>query len=167
MIVDALEGAKYLSFNIDSNVFAIDISRVREILDITTITKVPRTPEFMLGVLNLRGGVVPVIDLRRKFDMGSTEITIHTCVIIIETSLEGETVVIGAMADSVDEVFNLENEDIEPAPKIGTAMDTRFLKGVGKKDNEFVLILDMDRVLSDREKEIMQSSGDEGAAGAE
>jgi purine-binding chemotaxis protein CheW len=122
---------QYLSFNLDDEVFALDISKVREVLEYTTVTKVPQTPAFMQGVINLRGSVVPVIDMRLKFGMSVTEKTINTCVIIVEINLDGHTTVLGAMADSVQEVFELEADQIEPAPEIGTRLKTEFIKGMG------------------------------------
>jgi purine-binding chemotaxis protein CheW len=142
---------QFLSFNLAEEVFALDITKVREVLDFTSVTKVPQTPDFMRGVINLRGSVVPVADMRLKFGMSETEQTVSTCIIIVEVELEDETLVIGALADSVREVFDLDNDQIEPAPKIGTHLNTEFLKGMGKKDDEFILILDIDKVFTSEE----------------
>ncbi len=129
---------QYLSFDLDEEVFALDIAKVREALDFTKTTKVPRTPDFMRGVINLRGSVVPVVDLRLKFGMSETAKTVNTCVIIVEINLDGENIVIGALADSVQEVFELGPDKIEPDPKIGTKPDADFISGMGKKDEEFI-----------------------------
>ena len=137
-----------LTFTLGEERFALDIARVREVMDYTTVTKVPRTPEYMSGVINLRGVVVPVVDMRRKFGMSPTEKTVSTCVIIVELVLEGETVVVGAMADSVCEVIDLESAQIEPAPRIGTSLNTEFIKGMGKHNETFIIILDIDRCFS-------------------
>jgi purine-binding chemotaxis protein CheW len=137
-------------------VFALDISKVREVLEYTTVTKVPKTPAFMKGVINLRGSVVPVIDMRLKFGMSVTEKTINTCVIIVEINLDGDTTVLGAMADSVQEVFELETDQIEPAPEIGTRLKTEFIKGMGKRDDSFIIILDIDKVFSSEEVAMVQ-----------
>ncbi len=142
------ETVQYLTFTLSDEVFAIDVGKVREILELTTINKVPRTPEFMRGVINLRGSVVPVIDLRLNFGMERTEQTINTCIVVIEVELEGENIVLGALADSVREVVEMEPELIEPAPRLGTKLNTDFIKGMGKVDNEFVMILDVDKVFS-------------------
>jgi purine-binding chemotaxis protein CheW len=150
---------QYLSFMLGDEVFALDIGKVREVLDFTAATKVPQTPDYMRGVINLRGGVVPVIDMRLKFGMTMTEKTVNTCVIITEVMLEEESVIIGALSDSVKEVFDLEPTDIEPAPRIGTQIRTDFLKGMGKKDGEFILILDVDKVFSTEELAMVQSIG--------
>lgn len=153
-VMEIAESTQYLSFNLGDEVFALDISKVREVLEFTTLTKVPQTPDFMRGVINLRGGIVPVVDMRLKFGMGETQKAINTCVIITEVELDdGETTVLGALADSVQEVFDLKGEDIEPAPRLGTQLNTEFLKGMGKKDGEFVLILDIDRIFSQQEME--------------
>jgi len=156
------EAVQYLSFNLGDEVFALDIGKVREVLEFTTVTKVPQTPDFMRGVINLRGGVVPVVDMKRKFGMGETVKSINTCAIIAEVLMEnGETTVLGALADSVQEVFDLHNDDIEPAPKIGTQLNTDFLHGMGKKDDEFILLLDIDKVFNADELETVESMSKE------
>jgi len=157
-LTETMATTQYLSFNLDDEVFALDISKVREVLEFTTVTKVPQTPDFMLGVINLRGNVVPVIDMRLKFGMSQTEKTVNTCVIIVEISVDGEKAVLGAMADSVQEVFELEADQVEPAPKIGTRLKTDFIKGMGKRDNKFIIILDIDKIFSS-DMEIMQAAG--------
>jgi purine-binding chemotaxis protein CheW len=142
---------QYLTFKLQDEIFALDISTVREVLDFTIITKVPKTPDFMRGVINLRGSVVPVIDLRLKFGMTGTEKTVNTCVIIVEVKVDEETVILGVLADSVQEVMDLENDQIEPAPRIGTHLKTDFIKGMGKHNDQFLMILDIDKVFSSNE----------------
>ncbi|HEX9019707.1 MAG TPA: chemotaxis protein CheW, partial [Nitrospirota bacterium] len=112
-IASVMEATQYLTFKLDDEVFALDITKVREVLDFTTVTKVPRTPEFMRGVINLRGSVVPVVDLRLKFGMTRTEKTVNTCIIIVEVAVDDETTILGALADSVQEVLDLGPEHIE------------------------------------------------------
>ena len=149
MSVDAItEIRQYLTFKLDNEVFALDVATVREVLDFTTVTKIPRTPEFMSGVINLRGSVVPVVDLRLCFQMSKTERTKNTCIIVMEVRLEGETAIIGALADSVEEVIDLEPEQIESAPKLGASIRTDFIRGMGKRESHFLMILDIDRVFS-------------------
>lgn len=145
------ETTQYLTFKLDAEVFALDILQVREVLDFTSVTKVPRTPDFMRGVINLRGSVVPVIDMRLKFGMTMTEKTVNTCIIIVEVSVDGEKTILGALADSVQEVMDLEPGQIEPAPKIGTRLKTEFIKGMGRRNDEFIIILDIDNVFSSDE----------------
>jgi purine-binding chemotaxis protein CheW len=142
------ETRQYLTFKLGSEVFATEVSKVREVLDFTTITKIPRTPDFMSGVINLRGNVVPVVDLRLCFEMSKTEKTVSTCIVVVEMLLEGEATVIGALADSVEEVIDLEPDQIEPPPRMGTQIRTEFIKGMGKRDSQFIMILDIDRVFS-------------------
>lgn len=161
------ETTQYLTFKLEDEVFALEISKVREVLDFTVVTKVPQTPEFMLGVINLRGSVVPVVDMRLKFAMTKTQTTVNTCVIIVEIELDGETTVLGALADSVQEVIELDPDQIEPPPRIGTRLKTKFIKGMGKRDSEFIIILDIDKVFSAEELAIAQDvSEDEASLGS-
>lgn len=145
------ETRQYLTFKLAEEIFAVDVAKVREILEFTSITKVPQTPDFMRGVINLRGSVVPVMDMRLKFGMPVTEKTVNTCIIVVEVNHEGETIIIGALADSVQEVFELEPEQIEPAPRIGTKLNTDFILGMGKHDGAFIMILDIDRTFTSEE----------------
>lgn len=153
------ETVQYLTFKLADETFAIDVSKVREILEFSAITKVPQTPKFMRGVINLRGSVVPVIDLRLNFGMACTEQTVDTCIIVVEVELDGESIVLGALADSVEEVMEMEPDQIEPAPHIGTKLNTDFIKGMGKLDNEFVIILDIDKVFSSEEIALVTAAG--------
>jgi purine-binding chemotaxis protein CheW len=143
-----VETRQYLTFQLGDEVFALDVSRVREILECTTITRVPRTPDYMRGVINLRGNVVPVVDMRLKLGLRETEKTVDTCIVVVEIGGEGESIVMGALVDSVQEVIEIEHDQIEPAPKIGIRLNTDFVAGMGKKDDRFVIILNMDKVLS-------------------
>ncbi len=142
------EMRQYLTFKLGEEIFALDVAKVREVLDFTTVTRVPRTPEFMRGVINLRGSVVPVVDLRLTFAMTKTEKTVNTCIIVVEVTLDGESVVVGALADSVEEVIDLEPDQIEAAPTIGASINTAFIQGIGKRDTGFLIILDIDKVFS-------------------
>jgi purine-binding chemotaxis protein CheW len=142
------ETSQYLTFRLDHELFAVEIAKVREVLEFSTVTKVPRTPDFMRGVINLRGSVVPVVDLRLKFGLSQTERTVDTCVIIAEVDIDGEPTVLGVLADSVQEVIELDEANILPAPRMGTRIDTSVIRGMGKRDEEFVIILDIDRVFA-------------------
>ena len=142
------ETTQYLTFKLDEEIFALDVSKVREILEYSSVTKVPQTPDFMRGVINLRGSVVPVIDMRLKFGMSATEQSVNTCIIVTEVAMEGETILLGALADSVQEVDEMEPAQIEAAPHIGTKLNTDFIKGMGKQDGHFVMILDIDKVFN-------------------
>ena len=161
-VSEITEARQYLTFKLGNEIFGIDVAKVREVLDFTGITKIPRTPDFMSGVINLRGSVVPVVDLRLCFQMSKTERTRNTCIVVVEVLLEGESTVIGALADSVEEVIDLEPDQIQPAPKIGTQIRTDFIKGMGKRDSEFIMILEIDRVFSAEELSSVQAS--EGSA---
>ncbi len=145
------EAAQYLTFKLSNEVFAVEVAKVREILEYINITKVPKSPEFMRGVINVRGSVVPVLDLRSKFRMSLTQSCVDTCIIVLEIDFEGETTVLGALADSVQEVIELDPEQIESPPKMGTLLKTEFLKGIGKRGSEFIMILDIDRVFSEED----------------
>jgi purine-binding chemotaxis protein CheW len=150
---------QYLTFQLGEEVFAVDVSHVREILEFTTVTKVPKTPEYMRGVINLRGSVVLVLDMRLKFGMSITEKSVDTCIIVVEVSFEGENTIIGALIDSVQEVFELDPDQIEPAPRIGIQLKTEFIKGMGKRDDHFIIILDIDKVFSSEELAAIQGKG--------
>jgi purine-binding chemotaxis protein CheW len=156
-VSEITETRQYLTFKLGNEVFAIDVAKVREVLDLTPITAIPRTPEFMAGVINLRGSVVPVVDLRLCFEMSKTENTRNTCIVVVEVLLDNEAIVIGALADSVEEVIDLEPEQIEPAPRIGTRIRTDFILGMGKRDTQFLMILDIDRVFSAEELAVVRA----------
>ncbi len=152
---DAKAGGKnkrqYLTFTLDNEQYAVEVEKVKEVLEYTAITHVPKMPEFMLGVINLRGSVVPVIDLRTKFNMNKTEKTVDTSIIVMEIRFDNEIVELGALADSVQEVIELDEGQIEPAPRIGTKLDTDFIEGMGKYEDKFLIILDIDKVFSAQE----------------
>ncbi len=154
------EPVQYLTFRLDGEAFATGIARVREVLEYTRVTRVPRTPDYMLGVINLRGNVVPVVDLRRQFGMAVTDQTVDTCIIIIEVKVDGESTVLGALADSVQEVIELKAQQLEPAPSLGTRVDNRFIRAMGKLDEGFVIVLDMDRVFSGEQMAGLAEDGD-------
>ncbi|MCP4074911.1 MAG: chemotaxis protein CheW [Gammaproteobacteria bacterium] len=142
------EPVQYLTFTLDDESFATDITQIREVLEYSRVTKVPRTPDYMRGVINLRGSVVPVVDLRLQFEMEETEPTVDTCIIIVEVEIDGQPSILGALADSVQEVIELRRDQLEPAPRIGTRVNTAFIRAIGKYDDNFVIILDMNKVFS-------------------
>lgn len=159
-VLEITKTTQYLTFKLADEVFAVDVANIREILDFTTVTKVPQTPEFMRGVINLRGSVVPVVDMRLKLGMSKTEKTVHTCIIVTEMELEGEMIVVGALADSVQEVMELEPEQIEAAPKIGTRLNTEFIKGMGKHNEHFIILLDINKIFTFDELVTVQAGMD-------
>lgn len=144
-----------LTFTLNNEIFALDIKSVKEVLEYIKITKVPRTPDYMLGVINLRGNVAPVVDLKMKFGMPPSEKTVDTCIIIVEVDIDGAKTTVGILADSVKEVVEFDTNSIEDAPTIGLNLNIDFIQGMAKKDSEFVIILDIDKVFSSEEiKEI-------------
>ncbi len=157
---------QYLTFTLGEEVFALDIASVREVLEFTTITKVPRTPAYIRGVINLRGRAVPVVDVRLKFGMPETERTVNTCIIIVEVRLGGEETVLGALADSVKEVMDIEPKDVEPAPRMGTSIRSDFIQGIGKQGDDFIIILDIDKVFTEEELSQLCATGSNGAEDA-
>ncbi len=140
--------SQFLSFKLDEEIFAVDVACVREVLEMPDITKIPRMPGYMRGVINLRSSVVPVIDLRQKFNLPEVEYTVDTCIIVLEVEFDGENLTIGAIADSVQEVTDMAKSEIEPPPKIGARLDTGFLVGMGKWQDKFVMILDINKIFS-------------------
>ncbi len=155
--------SQYLTFTLDTEQYAVEVNKVKEVLEYKTVTKVPRTQDFMRGVINLRGSVVPVVDLKLKFGMGETEQGEATSIVVMEIDVRNETVVLGALADSVQEVIELDGAQIEPAPQIGTRIDTDFIKGIGKQDDKFLIILDIDRVFSAADMAAVKEGGAEAA----
>ncbi|WP_028325351.1 chemotaxis protein CheW [Desulfatirhabdium butyrativorans] len=154
------ESAQYLTFKLEEEVFAVDVANVREILDFTPATKVPGTPEFMRGVINVRGNVVPIVDMRLKFGLSKTEKTVDTCIVVMEISVDDDKIVLGALVDSVQEVFEMEASQIEPPPRMGTRWKTEFIKGIGKRNDQLIIILDIDRVFSSNELSLLQDSAE-------
>jgi purine-binding chemotaxis protein CheW len=152
--------SQYLTFKLDQELFAVDIGRVREVLELSTLTKVPRTPDFMRGVINLRGNVVPVVDMRLKLGLGMTGKTVDTCVVISEIAVDGENTVLGALVDSVQEVIDLDTKDLAPPPRLGTRIDSDVIRGMGKRDERFIMILDLDRVFTAEDVHAVTSGGD-------
>ena len=149
---------QYLTFTLSNEVFALNIATVREVLELTHITKMPLMPSFMRGVINLRGHAVPVIDLRTKFRMEPIEDTINTCIIITEVALDNGNHVIGALVDSVREVLEIHAEEIEAAPSMGTAVDVAFIKGIGKRNELFIIILEVNNIFTFNEISSLQSA---------
>lgn len=150
---------QYLTFSLDNEQYAIRVSKTREVLGFSTVTKVPRMPEFLRGVINLRGSVVPVADLKVKFNMPEVKADIDTSIVVTEVSLDAGNVIVGLLVDSVQEVIDLLPENIEPAPKIGTRLSTEFIEGIGKKNDDFIIILNIDRVFSFDEINTVREDG--------
>jgi purine-binding chemotaxis protein CheW len=145
------ETAQYITFKLGDELFAINVSQVREVLDLSLITQVPTAPECMRGVVNVRGNAIPVIDLRRKFGLPPRPDTVQTRIVVMELRLDGESVVLGGLADSVHEVIELEPGQINEAPHIGMRWKTELIQGMGKRGDQFIIILDIARVFSSDE----------------
>ncbi|WP_027184570.1 chemotaxis protein CheW [Desulfovibrio inopinatus] len=139
---------QFLTFLLAGEAFGLDIGRVREVLDDFVITRIPRTPAYLPGAVNLRGNVLTIVDLRSKFGLGETAVNEISCIIVVECDLDGEKTVIGALADSVDEVYDIRASDILPPPDMGTSIDSRYLSGVGKIADKFIMLLNTSRLFS-------------------
>ncbi len=139
---------QYLTFTLHDELFALDIASVREVLEYTSITRIPRTPAYMRGIINVRGNAVPVVDLNAKFRGVATEPTINTSIIITEVALDDDHTIIGALADAVQEVVEIQEDQIDPPPRMGTSINVDFIKGMGKVESRFLMVLDINRVIS-------------------
>ncbi|HDN59835.1 MAG TPA: chemotaxis protein CheW [Candidatus Marinimicrobia bacterium] len=142
---------KYLTFKLGNEEYGIEILKVREIIGMMDITYVPRTPDFVKGVINLRGKVIPVIDLRKKFGLDEAEITDETCIIVVDVYRDDVLVQAGLLVDSVSEVLDVEDGDIEDAPSFGEEIDTSFILGMAKVKGGIKILLNIDKVLSTEE----------------
>jgi purine-binding chemotaxis protein CheW len=165
------ETDQYITIVLGEEHYAIEVSMVKEVLELQTITRMPKTPAFMSGVINVRGSVVPVIDLRTKFDMEPVEPTVDTCIVVVEvstametgteeTGTEEDTITVGAIADKVEEVVEISPEDIEPPPRFGTNLDIEFIDGVGKYQDDFLIILDINKVFTMGEIQEIKKTGE-------
>jgi purine-binding chemotaxis protein CheW len=139
---------QYLTFMLNCEIFAIGILRIKEIIEYGNLTEVPRMPSFIRGVINLRGAVVPVIDLGSRFGKQASAVSRRTCIVIIEVEHDGAQQVVGVMVDAVNEVLDIPTTEIEPAPSFGAKIRADFIRGMGKVDGKFVIILNVDHVLS-------------------
>lgn len=147
---------KYLTFTLGSEEYGLDILKVQEIIGIMPITRVPRTPEFVRGVINLRGKVIPVVDLRIKFGMASVEDTDRTCIVVVQVTGKNGYTVMGTVVDEVSEVIDIAEDQIEATPEFGADIDTDFVLGIAKVADKVVMVLDIDKVLSAREINVIK-----------
>ncbi|MGA2404535.1 MAG: chemotaxis protein CheW [Syntrophobacteraceae bacterium] len=153
--MDSREG-KYLTFSLDREEYGISILKIKEIIGMMRITPVPRTPEFVNGVINLRGKVIPVIELRSRFGMESIAYSERTCIIVVEINTSSGRIHTGIVVDSVSEVVNIKSSDIEDTPTFGAKFKTDYILGMAKKDGGVKILLDIDRVLTDEERELLE-----------
>jgi len=149
---------KYLTFTLAEEEYGIGILKIKEIIGMMPITTVPQTPEFVKGVINLRGKVIPVVDLRLRFGMESIDYTERTCIIVVEIEGESGTVMIGIVVDAVSEVLNIKGEDIEDTPTFGTKLNTEYILGMAKTEGSVKILLDIDRVLSGEEIAVLEKA---------
>jgi purine-binding chemotaxis protein CheW len=155
---DTREG-KYLTFNLNKEEYGIGILKIKEIIGMMPITPVPRTPECVKGVINLRGKVIPVIDLRLKFGMTEIGYTDRTCIIVVEAEGDSGTLLVGILVDSVSEVLNIKGEHIEDSPNFGTGLSTDYISGMAKTEGGVKILLDIDRVLHREEMSAAEVDG--------
>lgn len=141
----------YLTFQLGGETYGLEILKVQEIIGMMNVTRVPRTPNFVRGVINLRGKVIPVVDLRLKFGLESKEDTNRTCIIVVQVARGNESVTMGILVDEVSEVLDINGEQIEPAPTFGDTVSTDFILGMGKVAQKVVMLLDVEKVLSSGE----------------
>ena len=150
---------KYLTFSLDQEEYGIGILKIKEIIGMMPITSVPQTPAFVKGVINLRGKVIPVIDLRLRFGMGEIEYTDRTCIIVVEIEGAAGVVLIGSVVDAVSEVLNIKGEEIEDTPTFGAKLDTEYILGMAKMEGGVKILLDIDQVLSSEEISGLEKMG--------
>ncbi|CCK79257.1 chemotaxis protein CheW [Desulfobacula toluolica] len=146
-----IQTGKYLTFTLQNEEYGIGILKVKEIIGMMPITSVPRTPEFVKGVVNLRGKVIPVIDLRVKFSMESIDYSERTCIIVVEVDSESGTILLGIVVDAVSEVLNIKEQEIEETPAFGTRLNTEYILGMAKMEGGVKILLDIDKVLNPQE----------------
>jgi purine-binding chemotaxis protein CheW len=151
----------YLTFKLEDEIFGANVSKVLNILEMTKITKVPKSPPYMKGVINLRGSVLPLIDTKIKFDMGETIYTPNTCILVLDIDINGDPVHVGALVDSVQEVIEIDESQIMPAPTIGSKYKSEFIEGMAKLNNEFIMLLNMDMIFSTSELSLLRDSSGE------
>ena len=151
--------SQYVTFSLGDELFGVEVTRTREILSLTPVTSVPQTPDYLLGVINLRGQVVPVVDMRLKLGLPAGEDTEDTCIIVVEVQVDGESITVGALADAVREVLDIRADQIEPPPRLGTRLNTEFITGMGKVDEQFMILLNIDRIFNSDELALVQETG--------
>jgi purine-binding chemotaxis protein CheW len=150
----------YLTFRLDDELFATSVADVSEILELSKITKVPRAPHFMRGVINLRGIVLPVVDTRLKFGIEKAPDTVNTCILVLNLTIDGQQIVLGAVVDSVQEVLEIDAASIQPAPSIGSRYKSGFISGMVKHQDQFIMLLNIGLVFSTEELSILQTTSD-------
>lgn len=159
MAIAITETAQYMTFKLGDELFAINVAQVREVLEVSQITRIPTAPEYMRGVVNVRGKAIPVVDLRLKFGLPKGQATVHTRIVVIELDMDGEVTVVGGVADSVHEVIELEPGHIAPPPSIASRWRTELIRGMGRRGDEFIIILDINAIFSSDALELVKQNG--------
>jgi purine-binding chemotaxis protein CheW len=157
---------QFVTFHLGAELFGVEVTRAREILSLVPVTKVPQTPDYLLGVINLRGQVVPVVDLRVKLGLPAMAMTQESCILVMEVQVDGAVMIVGGLADAVREVLELRDDQIEPPPRMGLKLKTEFIAGMGKIEEQFIILLNIDRVFETDELAVLQSAEQHAAEGA-
>lgn len=152
------ETAQYITFKLGDEFFAINVAQVREVLELSLITKVPTAPVYMRGVVNVRGKAIPVVDLRLKFGLPPVPDTVNSRIVVMELELDGETTVVGGIADSVHEVIELESGQVNPPPRIAMRWRTELIQGMGRRGDDFIIILDIKQVFASDAAALVESA---------
>jgi purine-binding chemotaxis protein CheW len=155
------DGSQFLTFQLGDELYGVDILRVQEIKGYTTVTKIPNTPPHIKGVLNLRGTIVPIVELRTKFGMPTIDYTMFTVIVVVVVKEK----IMGLVVDAVSDVLNIDRKDIQPPPQFGAKVDVSFLNGIGKSADKLVALLDMDRLLSNGDMQDAATAAESGSQG--
>jgi len=155
------ETRQYMTFRLGNELFAIDVAQVREVLEVSTITRVPAAPDYVRGVVNVRGKAIPVVDLRVRFGLAPAAETVNTRTIVMELLLDGETTVLGGIADSVHEVIELDPSAINPPPRIAMRWKAEFIMGMGRRGDDFIIILDVNAVFASEDLALVEQAAKE------
>jgi len=156
-----IQSLQYVTFNLAEELFGVEVTRTREILSLVNVTKVPQTPDYFLGVINVRGQVVPVVDMRIKLGLPAGSETEDTCIILIEVQVDDEAIVIGALTDAVREVLEVRSDQVEPPPRLGSRLRTEFISGMGKIGEQFIILLNIDRIFNAEELSLVRDVHEE------
>jgi len=153
-----MKGGKYLTFQLDKEIYGLAILKVQEIIGMMSVTHIPRTPEYIRGVINLRGKVITVVDLRRKFGMEAKEVTEKTCIVVVQVGKNSHHITMGTIVDEVSEVLDINPNQMEPPPEFGGNAGVDFLQGIGKVNQKVVMLLDIDKVLTSKEMALVDEA---------
>jgi purine-binding chemotaxis protein CheW len=156
-----------LTFTLAREIYALDVSTTREVIEFSHVTPIPKTPPWIRGILNLRGSVLPVLDLKQKLGMGATERSRDVCVLILDLEIDGESTLVGVLADAVREVIEVESSAVEPPPKFGSRLSTEYIRGVCRRNDDLIIVLDVAKIFAASELELAQQEADAAEQSAE